>query len=122
MEIIRCKPDDPIPIIKQPLAYLVRLYDATTHRHYWKVGTAEKGTSRFKKPDYKKYSSIKPLLFILCENKEDIYNVEDIAKVYLRNLKGTTWVKNDRFLYFHAPTHIEIGTNRENTKLIEIGA
>lgn len=122
MTIIKCNPNEPIPKLKVPLAYLVRLYNAETHQHFWKVGTAERGTSRFNGADYKKYSSIKPLLLILCENKEDIYNVEDIAKVYLRNLKGTTWVKNDRFLYFHAPTHIEIGTSRENTQLIEIGA
>ena len=63
--------------------------------------------TRFSDRDYKeKYSFVKILYIAECDNINDIYNLEDLNKAILRNQKGFTWHKNDRFCYFKLPNEL----------------
>lgn len=63
---------------------------------------------RFKDRDYKKYSFIKILYIAECDNKTEIYDMEDLNKTILRNQKGLKWHKNDRFTYFILPKFLPV--------------
>ena len=83
---------------------------------YLKVGTAENGIKvRFAQKDYKKYSTVK--ILYVAELKADkknhknvCYHVEDLTRSALREMKGLTFVKNDRFRYFQLPHKIPVYT------------
>ena len=83
--------------------YYALLQDRTTRRRYLKIGTSERGVKRFIDRDYKKYSFIKILYIAECDNKTEIYDMEDLNKTILRNQKGLKWHKSDRFTYFILP-------------------
>ena len=90
--------------------YYVLLQDRTTRRRYLKIGTSERGVKRFKDRDYKKYSFIKILYIAECDNKTEIYDMEDLNKTILRNQKGLKWHKNDRFTYFQLPKILPVSS------------
>ena len=88
--------------------YYVLLQDKATRRRYLKIGTSERGVKRFKDRDYKKYSFIKILYIAECDNKTEIYDMEDLNKTILRNQKGLKWHKNDRITYFILPKFLPV--------------
>lgn len=88
--------------------YYALLQDKTTRRRYLKIGTSERGVTRLKDKDYKKYSFIKILYIAECDNKTEIYDMEDLNKSILRNQKGLKWHKNDRFTYFLLPKFLPV--------------
>lgn len=90
--------------------YYVLLQDRSTKRRYLKIGTSERGVKRFKDRDYKKYSFIKVLYIAECDNKVEIYDMEDLNKSILRNQKGLKWHKNDRFTYFQLPKILPVSS------------
>lgn len=92
---------------------------------YLKIGTAENGIgTRFAGADYKKYSTIK-LLYVAevtseKNPKDACYHVEDLTRSALREMKGLTFVRNDRFKYFQPPRVIPVYTDLHNYTLIEL--
>lgn len=92
---------------KNGIFYYVLLQEKGSRRRYLKIGTSERGATRFFDRDYKeKYSFVKILYIAECDNINDIYNLEDLNKAILRNQKGFTWHKNDRFCYFKLPNEL----------------
>lgn len=100
--------------------YYVLLQDKTTRRRYLKIGTSERGVKRFKDKDYKKYSFVKILYIAECDNKTEIYDMEDLNKSILRNQKGLKWHKNDRFTYFQLPKILPISNVFGELRTIKI--
>jgi len=101
-----------------PLFYVTLLQ--TGYLRYLKIGTAENGIgARFGAEDYKKYSFIK-LLYVaeLQATKKDkknvCYHVEDLTRSAIREMKGFTFVKNDRFKYFQLPAELPVYTDMNN--------
>jgi hypothetical protein len=108
---------------RNPMFYVVLLQHKRTR--YLKIGTAENGIgSRFCQADYKKYSTIKLLYVAELTNdknpKDACYHVEDLTRSALREMKGFTFVKNDRFKYFRIPDRIPIYTSLTDCKLIPL--
>lgn len=101
-----------------PFFYVVQLQTGRTR--YLKIGTAENGIgTRFCGQDYKKYSTIKFLYVAeLQATKKDgknvCYHIEDLTRSALREMKGLTFVRNDRFKYFQLPTEIPLYTSLNN--------
>lgn len=108
-----------------PMFYVVRLQKG--RMRYLKIGTAENGIgARFGQKDYQQYSTIK-LLYVAevsCDKnpKDACYHVEDLTRSALREMKGFTFVRNDRFKYFQIPCKIPIYTDLKTFREIEIGA
>lgn len=100
--------------------YYALLQDKTTRRRYLKIGTSERGVTRFKDKDYKKYSFIKILYIAECDNKTEIYDMEDLNKSILRNQKGLKWHKNDRFTYFLLPKFLPVSNVFGELRTIKI--
>lgn len=107
-----------------PLFYVVLLQKGKMR--YLKIGTAENGIgARFGSEDYKKYSTIK-ILYVaeLQATKKDkknvCYHVEDLTRSALRETKGFTFVRNDRFKYFQLPKEIPIYTGMNNYTMIPL--
>lgn len=105
-----------------PMFYVVTLQ---WHKiRFLKIGTAENGVkTRFAGADYKKYSTIKFLYVAELKadkkNKKNVcYHVEDLTRSAIREMKGFTFVKNDRFRYFQLPEAIPVYTGMNNYKLI----
>lgn len=107
-----------MPQISGDIAYYVLLQDG--HRRYLKIGTSTRGTKRFKDRDYRRYSKITPILIFEMSETNEIYDFEDLNKVYLRNQKGLRWIQNDRFTFFNLPNELPIFTNEERDIFIEI--
>ena len=107
-----------------PLFY-VTLLQKGRHR-YLKIGTAENGIgARFGGKDYQKYSTIKILYVAECkapekDHKNVCYHIEDLTRSALREMKGLTFVRNDRFKYFQLPTEIPIYTSLNNYTIIPL--
>lgn len=95
-----------MPKIKGCINYYVVVYKG--HHRWLKIGTSTKGTQRFKNADYKKYTKIVPLYIFEVENENEMYDFEDLGRTYLRNQKGLTFVKNDRFTFFQLPKELPI--------------
>ena len=107
-----------MPQISGNIAYYVLLQDG--HRRYLKIGTSTRGTKRFKDRDYAKYSKITPLFIFEIDSLNGIYDFEDLNKVYLRNLKGLSWIQNDRFTFFLLPEELPIFTDEQRDVFITI--
>ena len=97
---------------ENPFFYIVLLQDG--RQRYLKVGTTENGIgARFSSKDYKKYSHIKFLWVaeVACDkpqNTDACYHVEDLTRSAIRELKGFTFVKNDRFQFFQLPSELPV--------------
>jgi hypothetical protein len=109
---------------ENPLFYVVLLQMGRIR--FLKIGTAENGIkSRFRATDYKKYSFIK-LLYVAelkateKDQKNVCYHVEDLTRSALREMKGFTFVKNDRFKYFSLPNEIPVYTSMTNYTTIPL--
>jgi hypothetical protein len=98
-----------------PMFYVVAIQKG--RERYLKIGTAENGISpRFIQADYKKYSTIRFLYVAeLQATKKDgknvCYHIEDLTRSALREMKGLTFVRNDRFKYFQLPKEIPLYTS-----------
>ena len=107
-----------------PLFYVVLLQIG--YLRYLKIGTAENGIgARFGGKDYDKYSSIKILyvaeLEATAKDKKNVcYHVEDLTRSALREMKGFTFVRNDRFKYFQLPAEIPVYTSLNNYTMIPL--
>lgn len=107
-----------------PLFYVVLLQIG--YLRYLKIGTAENGIgARFGGRDYDKYSSIKILyvaeLEATAKDKKNVcYHVEDLTRSALREMKGFTFVRNDRFKYFQLPAEIPVYTSLNNYTMIPL--
>ena len=88
---------------KKNIFYYVLLQNATTKTRYLKLGISSRGIRRFKDADYRKYSVIKPLYIAECDSANTTKDLEDLNRTILRNMKGLTFVDNDRFRYFLLP-------------------
>lgn len=101
-----------------PMFYVVAIQKG--RERYLKIGTAENGISpRFIQADYKKYSTIKFLYVAELkatekDGKNVCYHIEDLTRSALREMKGLTFVRNDRFKYFQLPTEIPLYTSLNN--------
>lgn len=97
---------------ENPFFYIVLLQDG--RQRYLKVGTTENGIgARFSAKDYKKYSNIKFLWVaeVSCDkaqNTDACYHVEDLTRSAIREMKGFTFVRNDRFQFFQLPKELPI--------------
>ena len=100
--------------------YYILLQERHTKRRYLKIGTSERGIRRFSDKDYKKYSFKKLLYIAEFDNKDKIYDMEDLNKSILRNTKGLKWHKNDRFTYFQLPLTLPVAENFGNLKTISL--
>ena len=107
-----------------PLFYVVLLQ--LSRIRFLKIGTAENGIgTRFCSEDYKKYSFIK-LLYVAelqateKDKKNVCYHVEDLTRSALREMKGLTFVRNDRFKYFQLPTAIPVYTSMNNYTMVPL--
>ena len=107
-----------------PLFYVVLLQIG--YLRYLKIGTAENGIgARFGGKDYDKYSSIK-ILYVAepeatAKDKKNVcYHVEDLTRSALREMKGFTFVRNDRFKYFQLPAEIPVYTSLNNYTMIPL--
>jgi hypothetical protein len=98
-----------------PLFYVTLLQKG--RMRYLKIGTAENGIgARFCGKDYQQYSKIKLLYVAECQatekdQKNVCYHIEDLTRSALREMKGFTFVRNDRFKYFQLPNEIPIYTS-----------
>ena len=107
-----------------PMFYVVLLQMG--YLRFLKIGTAENGVEkRFSAQDYKKYSSMKILYVAELEatkkdKKNVCYHVEDLTRSALREMKGFTFVKNDRFKYFQLPAEIPVYTGLNNYTMIPL--
>ena len=107
-----------------PLFYVVLLQIG--YLRYLKIGTAENGIgARFGGKDYDKYSSIKILyvaeLEATAKDKKNVcYHVEDLTRSALREMKGFTFVRNDRFKYFQLPAEIPVYTSMNNYTMVPL--
>ncbi|MGN1034626.1 MAG: GIY-YIG nuclease family protein [Oscillospiraceae bacterium] len=90
-------------------------YVAILQKHYnryLKIGTTERTIKeRFSQKDYQEYTNIKILYVVELNSKISCYHVEDLTRSAIRELKGMTFVKNDRFKYFQLPEQIPILIN-----------
>ena len=109
---------------ENPQFYVVLLQKGRTR--YLKIGTAENGViTRFNAADYKKYSFMK-ILYVAelqateKDKKNVCYHVEDLTRSALREMKGFTFVKNDRFKYFRLPNEIPVFTSMNNYTVIPL--
>lgn len=98
--------------------YVVRLQ--TGRQRYLKIGTTERTIGeRFKGKDYKKYSTIKFLYVAEVTTdknpKDGCYHIEDLTRSAIREQKGFTFVKNDRFKYFKLPKSLRVYTSLNNS-------
>lgn len=96
------------------LFYVVRLHKG--RQRFLKIGTTERSIKqRFSGNDYKKYSTIKFLyvaeLTADKNPKDACYHVEDLTRSAIRETKGFTFVKNDRFKYFQLPKSLKVYTS-----------
>lgn len=96
------------------LFYVVRLHKG--RQRFLKIGTTERSIKqRFSGKDYKKYSTIKFLyvaeLTADKNPKDACYHVEDLTRSAIRETKGFTFVKNDRFKYFQLPKSLKVYTS-----------
>lgn len=83
------------------------------HR-YLKIGTTERPPGkRFRDADYRKYSTVKVCYVAQIESDKPggCYHVEDLTRSALRETKGLTFIKNDRFRYFQLPDEVPIQTS-----------
>ena len=107
-----------------PLFYVVQLQIG--RMRYLKIGTAENGIgARFGGKDYQKYSTIKILYVAECkatekDHKNVCYHIEDLTRSALREMKGLTFVRNDRFKYFQLPSEIPVYTSLNNYTMIPL--
>lgn len=107
-----------------PMFYVVLLQLGRIR--FLKIGTAENGVGvRFCAQDYKKYNFMKILYVAELEatpkdKKNVCYHVEDLTRSALREMKGLTFVKNDRFKYFRLPDEIPLYTGLNNYKMIPL--
>lgn len=95
-------------------------------QRYLKIGTTEKGIgARFSSEDYKKYSNIKFLWVaeVACDKKHNsdaCYHIEDLTRSAIREMKGFTFVKNDRFQYFQLPSELPVYLTFNNHFMLSI--
>lgn len=97
--------------------YVVKLQKG--RQRFLKIGTTETTIGkRFSGRDYKKYSTIKFLYVAEVTTdkrvKDGCYHIEDLTRSAIRETKGFTFVKNDRFKYFLLPKTLKIYTNLDN--------
>ena len=97
---------------ENPFFYIVLLQKG--RQRYLKVGTTERTIgARFSAKDYKEYSNIKFLWVaeVTCDSKhitDACYHIEDLTRSAIREMKGFTFVKNDRFQFFQLPTELPV--------------
>ena len=109
---------------ENPFFYIVVLQMGRVR--FLKIGTAENSLrGRFSQADYKKYSSIKILYAAELEsdkkNKKNVcYHVEDLTRSAIREMKGFTFVKNDRFKFFQLPDQLPVFTGMNNYTLVNL--
>ena len=107
-----------------PMFYIVLLQIG--YLRYLKIGTAENGIgARFSSADYKKYSHIKLLYVAELEatekdHKNVCYHVEDLTRSAIREMKGFTFVRNDRFKYFQLPQELPVYTGMNNYTMVPL--
>lgn len=95
-------------------------------QRYLKIGTTENGIgSRFSAKDYKEYTNIKFLWVaeVACDkpnNSDACYHIEDLTRSAIREMKGFTFVKNDRFQFFQLPKELPIYLTLNNHFMLEI--
>ncbi len=109
------------------LFYVVLLQKG--RQRYLKIGTTEKTISqRFSSKDYKAYSTIKFLYVAEISSpvkpEYACYHLEDLTRSKLRETKGFTFVKNDRFQFFQLPATLPIvfGFGEQDMKEIPVKA
>lgn len=109
---------------KNTFFYIVLLQKG--RQRYLKVGTTEKGIgTRFSAKDYKEYSHIKFLWVaeLTCDkahNSDACYHVEDLTRSAIREMKGFTFVKNDRFQFFQLPKQLPVYLTLNEHFMLEI--
>ena len=109
---------------ENPFFYIVLLQDG--RQRYLKVGTTENCIGkRFSAQDYKKYSNIKFLWVaeVACDkeqNTDACYHVEDLTRSAIREMKGFTFVRNDRFQFFQLPKKLPIYLTLDNHFMLAI--
>lgn len=109
---------------KNTFFYIVLLQKG--RQRYLKIGTTEKGIgTRFSAKDYKEYSHIKFLWVaeLACDkahNSDACYHVEDLTRSAIREMKGFTFVKNDRFQFFQLPKQLPIYLTLNEHFMLEI--
>ena len=107
-----------------PLFYVTLLQKG--RQRFLKIGTAENGIgARFGGKDYQQYSTIKILYVAECkatekDHKNVCYHIEDLTRSALREMKGFTFVRNDRFKYFQLPNEIPVYTSLNNYTMIPL--
>ena len=122
------KPNRATRFIRQdknnPFFYIVILQKS--RQRYLKVGTTEKGIgTRFSQKDYKEYSHIKFLWVaeVTCDKShitDACYHIEDLTRSAIREMKGFTFVKNDRFQFFQLPKALPIYLTLNNFFMLNI--
>lgn len=109
---------------KNTFFYIVLLQKG--RQRYLKIGTTEKGIgTRFSAKDYKEYSHIKFLWVaeLACDkahNSDACYHVEDLTRSAIREMKGFTFVKNDRFQFFQLPKQLPVYLTLNEHFMLEI--
>lgn len=109
---------------KNTFFYIVLLQKG--RQRYLKIGTTEKGIgTRFSAKDYKEYSHIKFLWVaeLVCDkahNSDACYHVEDLTRSAIREMKGFTFVKNDRFQFFQLPKQLPVYLTLNEHFMLEI--
>ena len=110
---------------KKNTFYYIALLQKGRQR-YLKIGTTEKGIgTRFSAKDYKEYSHIKFLWVaeLACDkahNSDACYHVEDLTRSAIREMKGFTFVKNDRFQFFQLPKQLPVYLTLNEHFMLEI--
>jgi hypothetical protein len=98
-------------------------------QRYLKIGTTTKTLAqRLSNQDYKKYTNIKVLYVaeLTSEYKDPrrrkhaCLHVEDLTRSAIREMKGFTFVKNDRFQFFQLPKELPIYLTLNNHFMLEI--
>jgi hypothetical protein len=98
-------------------------------QRYLKIGTTTKTLAqRLSNKDYKQYTNIKVLYVaeLTCEYKElkrrmqACKHVEDLTRSAIRELKGFTFIENDRFQYFNLPEYLPMYTNFGKCQLVKV--
>jgi hypothetical protein len=107
-----------------PFFYIVLLQKG--RQRYLKIGTTEKGIgTRFSAKDYKEYSHIRFLWVaeVACDkahNSDACYHVEDLTRSAIREMKGFTFVKNDRFQFFQLPKELPVYLTLNNHFMLSL--
>lgn len=98
-------------------------------QRYLKIGTTTKTLAqRLSNQDYKKYTNIKVLYVAeltseykdLRRRKHACLHVEDLTRSAIREMKGFTYIENDRFQYFTLPEYLPVYTQLGKCQLVKV--